>query len=153
MKKQKKHTNGKFDYQKPFLSFTWVLVIFLLLFILCIGIIFDNGGIFSFLSAKSEKTSSEQSLPLSNPTPYVFNENQYQEAVIKDLQSKSIGSNDIPQIVSITSMKWPDVSLGCPMEGKMYAQVITPGYKMIVKVAGKEYTYHAGLNKVILCDR
>jgi hypothetical protein len=38
---------------------------------------------------------------------------------------------------------WPDSSLGCPEDGMMYTQVITPGYRVVVEAGGAEYDYRA----------
>ena len=37
---------------------------------------------------------------------------------------------------------WSDASLGCPKEGYAYAQVLTPGYKLVFNLAGASYTVH-----------
>ena len=47
-------------------------------------------------------------------------------------------------LVNIEAVDWPNTSLGVPEPGKMYAQVIVPGYKVILSAAGTEYEYHAG---------
>lgn len=47
-------------------------------------------------------------------------------------------------LVKMEKVDWPDTSLGVPEPGKMYAQVITPGYRIILSAEGKDYTYHAG---------
>ena len=55
-------------------------------------------------------------------------------------------------IVSVEAVEWPDASLGCPKPGMMYAQVITPGYRIILEVGGKRYEYHSDWGKqVVLC--
>jgi hypothetical protein len=40
------------------------------------------------------------------------------------------------------SVDWPDTSLGCPLPEMMYAQVVTPGYRIILTYEGKEYGFH-----------
>ena len=40
------------------------------------------------------------------------------------------------------SVQWSDASLGCPQEGMMYAQVITPGYKLVFDLAGASHAVH-----------
>ena len=40
------------------------------------------------------------------------------------------------------SVQWSDASLGCPKEGRMYAQVITPGYKLVFDLAGTSHAVH-----------
>lgn len=46
------------------------------------------------------------------------------------------------EIASVEPIDWPDTSLGAPEKGKMYLQVITPGFKIVYKVKGKEYEVH-----------
>jgi hypothetical protein len=46
-------------------------------------------------------------------------------------------------VVQATAQEWPDASLGCPQPGMMYAQVITPGYQIILEAAGRRYDYRA----------
>ena len=42
----------------------------------------------------------------------------------------------------VEALEWPDSSLGCPQPGMMYAQVITPGYRLLLIVSGTTYEYH-----------
>lgn len=64
---------------------------------------------------------------------------------------------DIPpdqiEIVTIEFVQWRDSSLGCPQPGMMYAQVITPGYRILLQSEEKRYEYHAaqGRDSAILC--
>ena len=37
---------------------------------------------------------------------------------------------------------WSDASLGCPQQGMAYAQIITPGYKLVFNLAGTPYPVH-----------
>lgn len=46
------------------------------------------------------------------------------------------------EVVSSEAVDWSDTSLGAPEPGKMYAQVITPGFKIIYKAEGKTYEVH-----------
>ncbi len=50
---------------------------------------------------------------------------------------------DQVQVVQVEEVEWPDASLGCPEPGMMYAQVVTPGYRIILDAEGQEYKYHA----------
>lgn len=52
---------------------------------------------------------------------------------------------------SIGMKNWSDASLGCPEKGKLYAQVITSGYLIILEVEGKTYNYHTSLYWVVFC--
>jgi hypothetical protein len=56
-------------------------------------------------------------------------------------------------VVSMAAKEWGDASLGCPQEGMMYAQVITPGYLMILSAKGQQYEYHTDqAAHVVLCQ-
>jgi hypothetical protein len=49
-------------------------------------------------------------------------------------------------ISAIDAMEWPDASLGCPEEGGVYAQVVSPGYRILVTDGATTLEYHTGLN-------
>jgi hypothetical protein len=49
---------------------------------------------------------------------------------------------DTIQVVSIEPRNWPDASLGCPQPDMLYAQVVTPGYLVLVDVSGEQIEYH-----------
>ena len=55
-------------------------------------------------------------------------------------------------VVSAERVSWSDASVGCPAPGRMYAQVITPGYRIVLKVGQEQLSYHAGSGgKPVLC--
>lgn len=59
------------------------------------------------------------------------------------------------QVVSVEAVDWSDSSLGCPKGGMMYAQVITPGYKIVLESDGRTYEFHSSLNPdgpLVRCD-
>jgi len=57
------------------------------------------------------------------------------------------------KLVSLEEQQWSDASLGCPQEGYMYAQVITPGYLMVLEAQGQTYEYHTDKQaNVVLCS-
>ncbi|MBN1260345.1 MAG: hypothetical protein JXB35_06650, partial [Anaerolineae bacterium] len=48
------------------------------------------------------------------------------------------------RVVAAEATTWPDASLGCPQEGYDYAQMLTPGWRLVVVDAdGVEYVVHA----------
>ncbi len=53
---------------------------------------------------------------------------------------------------SVEAVNWPDASLGCPQPDMMYAQVVTPGYRIVLEARGQAYTYHTGGTTVVLCQ-
>ena len=61
-----------------------------------------------------------------------------------DLSQRLSISADNIVVVEATSVIWPDSSLGCPQEGMAYAQVLTPGYLILLEYRDNKYEYHAG---------
>jgi hypothetical protein len=66
-----------------------------------------------------------------------------------------IAKTDISQIEVVFTEKteWNDSSLGCPKKGMMYAQVITPGYKVLLKYKQSTYEYHTDMNQNVVSCR
>jgi hypothetical protein len=63
-----------------------------------------------------------------------------------------VNADDI-ELIDVEAVQWSDTSLGCPQPGMMYAQVITPGYRMTLEVDGQEYVFHTdGGQRVVHCD-
>jgi hypothetical protein len=56
-------------------------------------------------------------------------------------------------MVSVQAVDWPDASLGCPEPGMMYAQVITPGFRVVLEAEGQMYRYHSGGGNTVLCQQ
>ncbi len=60
---------------------------------------------------------------------------------------------------TIAGLQWEahdfaDASLGCPVPGEMYTQVITPGYQFFINYAGMSYDYRVAedSDRAVLCD-
>ncbi len=71
------------------------------------------------------------------------------DMAIQNLSERlKIPASDI-QLVSEDAVDWPDTSLGFPEKGMMYAQVITPGFKIILKAGNKLYEYHSDYKRVV----
>jgi hypothetical protein len=49
---------------------------------------------------------------------------------------------DSLQIQDVQPRQWNDRSLGCPRPGVLYAQVVTPGYSLLVVGGGRRLEYH-----------
>lgn len=63
-------------------------------------------------------------------------------------------SPDLVGVAKIEAVNWSDASLGCAEPGKSYAQVVTPGYRILLEAEGEQYEVHtdeAGKN-VVSCD-
>jgi hypothetical protein len=65
-----------------------------------------------------------------------------QDAAVSTL-AKNLGleTSEI-KVVSTESVEWPDACLGVTQEDIACAQVVTPGYKIILEANGKQVEYH-----------
>lgn len=66
----------------------------------------------------------------------------------KDLAHRLNISVEQVKLIKQEKVDWPDTSLGYPEEGMMYAQVITPGFRMILKAQDTLYEYHSDYKRV-----
>ena len=72
---------------------------------------------------------------------------------IEDL-GKTIGERSAAiRLLRVEAVQWSDTSLGCPKEGMVYAQVITPGFLVVLEAKGRAYEYHTDADSfVTLCE-
>lgn len=54
-------------------------------------------------------------------------------------------------LLSSEAVEWPDSSLGCPEEGMAYAEVIVPGYLIVLVADNQSYEYHTDYQQIFLC--
>lgn len=70
-----------------------------------------------------------------------------------DLSTRASVLPDEIALKSAQAVEWRDASLGCPAPGMFYAQMITPGYLIVLEAGGKEWEYHASNTRVMWCDK
>ncbi len=65
---------------------------------------------------------------------------------------KGIDKREIT-VVAVEAVNWPDTSLGSPEPNTMYAQVITPGYRILLSCAQEIHVYHTDRgDRVVYCQ-
>ena len=75
------------------------------------------------------------------------------ELAMDDLIQKTGVALKAVRLVSVEAVQWSDASLGCPKPGMVYAQVITPGFLVVLEAMGDEYEYHTDEGRfVVLCQ-
>ena len=74
-------------------------------------------------------------------------------AALEDAAARlGVGVDELT-LVTMERREWPDTGLGCPQESGFYAQVITPGYLVVVQGAGRELEYHTDEGEnAVLCE-
>lgn len=75
--------------------------------------------------------------PAANQTPSVVDKCKADLAKRLRVDAKTI------EVVEEKDVTWPDASLGMPEPGKVYAQMLTPGYRVILKSGNSQYFYAA----------
>lgn len=70
------------------------------------------------------------------------------EEIIEQARRDLAGRLGVPveeiRVVEARAVTWPDSSLGCPEPERLYLQVLTPGYRVVLEAQGQRYAYHAG---------
>jgi hypothetical protein len=105
---------------------------------------------------ENSDTPSASSTPvIPTPEPAVaeqLSKEPYVQAAILDLAERLQVSSDETSILNVAPVDWSDDSLGCPIPGQAYAQVLTPGYQVTLQAGGQRYEYHTDIgDHVVLC--
>ncbi|CAG0936636.1 hypothetical protein TFLX_05518 [Thermoflexales bacterium] len=99
-------------------------------------------------SPPSLPTSAPSMLPTMAPSPLDPGTNpaEGQEAAVansrQDLAQRLSVDVGAVIMVSVEAVEWPDGCLGIQTPGIMCTTVITPGYRVILEISGKQYEYH-----------
>jgi hypothetical protein len=51
----------------------------------------------------------------------------------------------------VTPVEWPDSGIGCGSPGAIYAQVMTPGFRVVLAASQKIYRVHVGGGRAVVC--
>lgn len=63
--------------------------------------------------------------------------------VVRQMAAQQLGVDaEAVAVVAVESVDWPDACLGVSQPDVMCAQVITPGYRVVIEVNGDQYEYH-----------
>jgi hypothetical protein len=66
------------------------------------------------------------------------------EAAVTHLAAKlGIPESEV-QVIEVRIVEWPDGSLGCPEEGKLYTQAVVEGVQVVLQAHERVFDYHAG---------
>jgi hypothetical protein len=65
------------------------------------------------------------------------------DAARRDAAQRLTTTPEALQVVDVESRQWPDRSLGCPRQGVLYAQILTPGYLIVLSNGSRRLEYHS----------
>jgi len=87
----------------------------------------------------------------------VMNESMTQDEAIRVAVQAASKHLNVPaeqfSVQHTQAVDWPDSSLGCPQPGMMYLQVITPGFKVLLKAGAEVYPVHVAGARGVVCVR
>lgn len=55
------------------------------------------------------------------------------------------------ELSNYSEQLWPSTALGCPEPGTSYAQIVVPGYQVVVSIDQTVAIYHTGDGRAIRC--
>lgn len=126
-------------------------------------------GVLVFLFPVAVSCAATSASPTSEPSPGPSGPGSRQQGApqdappgaqepvrlaVEDLSRRLGVTRDQIQVRVVEKAEWRDSSLGCPEPGKAYAQVITPGYRIVLEAQGKTYEYHSDEGRrVVLCEK
>lgn len=61
-------------------------------------------------------------------------------------------SSRLITLISARPMEWPDTSLGCPVDGQVYAPAVTRGYRLEFEVNAQRYIFHTDFESILPCS-
>ena len=64
------------------------------------------------------------------------------EAARRDAAQRLNTTPESLQLDDVEARQWPDRALGCPRQGVLYAQVLTPGYLIVLSSGSRRLEYH-----------
>lgn len=72
-------------------------------------------------------------------------------AAVINFAAKELGVDSQKiKVIEIKETEWPDACLGLPKSGEFCAQVITPGYSVLIRANGIEYRYRTDKKGLVI---
>lgn len=102
-----------------------------------------SGGANTTTPSPDLTTSTTMASTITTET-IMTNDSDLVDAAVADLAARlGVGEGEI-EVLRVEDFTWPDASLGCPQEGKAYAQVMVDGSRVLLQNGERVYDYHAG---------
>lgn len=97
--------------------------------------------------ATAEATEEATEEPTEEATAEPASEGVDMGALVRQILAQQLQLNlDQIEIISVEEVEWPDACLGVYTADMMCAQVITPGYRVVLAVDGQQYEYHTNVD-------
>jgi hypothetical protein len=97
---------------------------------------------------------AEEETPREMPGPGIPDPEAFMSSRVKTALAERLGVGvETISVVNVETVDWSDAALGCPLPGQAYAQVLTPGFEIVLSADGETYTYHTDMDgAMVLCS-
>ncbi len=106
------------------------------------------------LEANGKQYEFHTNLDASVVTPSNGPAVEVPEAITSNVEAALAAALSVPtgdiQLVSTQIVEWPDSCLGVAKQGIMCAQMVTPGYLVVLEANGQQYEYHTNGNASVV---
>lgn len=104
-------------------------------------------------TAKPEKELAPTKTPTGDATGSEREAAEMAELARKELSALLLVPVEEIVVRSVEAVDWPGAGLGCPEPDVVYAQVVTPGFRVVLEAKGETYEYHSDQGeRVIRCN-
>ncbi|HUQ08970.1 MAG TPA: hypothetical protein VM146_01550 [Steroidobacteraceae bacterium] len=95
-----------------------------------------------------------ESSPLGTPVAAAGIPKVVRHAVVADAARRFEVPESAVVLARAEQVTWGDGSLGCPVPGRVYAQMLVPGYRVTAATASGQMLYHTdSLGNVVTCGK
>ena len=81
-------------------------------------------------------------LPEGKAVPTTLIPREVRRAVVADAAKRFKVAESAVVLTRAEQLDWPDGSLGCPEPGRVYTQMLVPGFRVVAKTVAGEMLYH-----------
>lgn len=92
-------------------------------------------------SAQSEPPAQVTTAIGETPAPSNVEKTAVNAAIAALMQEVKVDATQV-KIAAVEAVDWPNACLGAAKPNEMCAEVVTPGYKIMLQAGGKTYEYH-----------
>ena len=107
----------------------------------------------STTTTNADQTTSTIEVTTTMQLPEGLSQDVIEDMLADASERTGVPGDDI-EVISIERQTFSDASLGCPEPGKMYAQVLTDGFVVLVGAGGEELDYRVAASgrDLVLCE-
>ncbi len=98
----------------------------------------------TLVSCASRMATPSAAIPTTTPEIFVpLPAEQRAFEAVRGLLAAQLGIDPLKiSLVSATPVEWPDSCLGVEIQGEACAQMVTPGFRLLVEAGGVQYEFH-----------